>query len=141
MGEGLGQAIGPRGARARHDVEGRPPEDARRRSEPARDRHGPEGERPRRSGGETAPRGDAPEHGDVDEVVAPEIEDGAAARLDELESRQLAVAAVEDRVGQEEKRPRSEEHTSELQSRFDLVCRLLLEKKKKKKYMTKIKII
>src|SRR6266496_3587321 len=29
---------------------------------------------------------------------------------------------------------RSEEHTSELQSRRDLVCRLLLEKKKKKKY-------
>src|SRR6266496_648351 len=28
--------------------------------------------------------------------------------------------------------PRSEEHTSELQSRRDLVCRLLLEKKKKK---------
>src|SRR5437868_9137736 len=28
--------------------------------------------------------------------------------------------------------PRSEEHTSELQSRFDLVCRLLLEKKKTK---------
>src|SRR5207249_10108705 len=27
-------------------------------------------------------------------------------------------------------RTRSEEHTSELQSRFDLVCRLLLEKKK-----------
>src|SRR6266704_3047432 len=26
--------------------------------------------------------------------------------------------------------PRSEEHTSELQSRFELVCRLLLEKKK-----------
>src|SRR5690349_22836113 len=29
--------------------------------------------------------------------------------------------------------PRSEEHTSELQSRRDLVCRLLLEKKKKSK--------
>src|SRR5215469_16384718 len=29
------------------------------------------------------------------------------------------------------RRPRSEEHTSELQSRRDLVCRLLLEKKKK----------
>src|SRR5690349_24218083 len=29
-------------------------------------------------------------------------------------------------------RNRSEEHTSELQSRRDLVCRLLLEKKKKK---------
>src|SRR5699024_12797714 len=28
---------------------------------------------------------------------------------------------------------RSEEHTSELQSRFDLVCRLLLEKKKEKR--------
>src|SRR5437868_14990222 len=28
---------------------------------------------------------------------------------------------------------RSEEHTSELQSRFDLVCRLLLEKKKLKR--------
>src|SRR2546422_2432493 len=31
-------------------------------------------------------------------------------------------------------RQRSEEHTSELQSRLHLVCRLLLEKKKKKKY-------
>src|SRR5438874_4717164 len=30
-------------------------------------------------------------------------------------------------------RNRSEEHTSELQSRRDLVCRLLLEKKKQKK--------
>src|SRR5699024_11346046 len=29
---------------------------------------------------------------------------------------------------------RSEEHTSELQSRFDLVCRLLLEKKKENKW-------
>src|SRR5699024_11521019 len=29
---------------------------------------------------------------------------------------------------------RSEEHTSELQSRFDLVCRLLLEKKKHNLY-------
>src|SRR5437867_7891738 len=35
-------------------------------------------------------------------------------------------------------RVRSEEHTSELQSPYDLVCRLLLEKKKKKnkKYTT-----
>src|SRR5438132_13172123 len=31
------------------------------------------------------------------------------------------------------RRVRSEEHTSELQSHSDLVCRLLLEKKKKKK--------
>src|SRR5699024_12093765 len=34
-----------------------------------------------------------------------------------------------DRDGPDQRR-RSEEHTSELQSRFDLVCRLLLEKKK-----------
>src|SRR5438067_6014794 len=33
---------------------------------------------------------------------------------------------------------RSEEHTSELQSRFDLVCRLLLEKKKKKTTTTNL---
>src|SRR5699024_12399262 len=33
-------------------------------------------------------------------------------------------------AGSSSKSPRSEEHTSELQSRFDLVCRLLLEKKK-----------
>src|SRR5690349_23145594 len=32
---------------------------------------------------------------------------------------------------------RSEEHTSELQSRRDLVCRLLLEKKKKKEKQNK----
>src|SRR5206468_12062251 len=36
----------------------------------------------------------------------------------------------EPRTGRGE--PRSEEHTSELQSRSDLVCRLLLEKKKNK---------
>src|SRR5436309_9241872 len=41
------------------------------------------------------------------------------------ERRRLGVA----------RRSRSEEHTSELQSRENLVCRLLLEKKKKK-YIT-----
>src|SRR5690349_25000074 len=40
----------------------------------------------------------------------------------------IGACAECDRCGQE---PRSEEHTSELQSRRDLVCRLLLEKKKK----------
>src|SRR2546421_5266526 len=35
-------------------------------------------------------------------------------------------------VGNRVREARSEEHTSELQSRSDLVCRLLLEKKKKK---------
>src|SRR5947207_7654698 len=37
-----------------------------------------------------------------------------------------------DGVGQVRGRGRSEEHTSELQSHSDLVCRLLLEKKKRR---------
>src|SRR5436190_11253523 len=36
---------------------------------------------------------------------------------------------------------RSEEHTSELQSHSDLVCRLLLEKKKNKNKQTEISMI
>src|SRR5438094_6413083 len=36
------------------------------------------------------------------------------------------------RLEQPPQQDRSEEHTSELQSPYDLVCRLLLEKKKKK---------
>src|SRR5207248_11112345 len=57
-------------------------------------------------------------------------------RHDEHAQRRRAYAR--DDEGQEaergdrrEQRPRSEEHTSELQSPYDLVCRLLLEKKKK----------
>src|SRR5438309_3513789 len=41
-----------------------------------------------------------------------------------------ARAGVRERAARA--RSRSEEHTSELQSQFHLVCRLLLEKKKKK---------
>src|SRR5699024_11643016 len=45
-----------------------------------------------------------------------------------------AIPTLTDRLGEaghlEITKERSEEHTSELQSRFDLVCRLLLEKKK-----------
>src|SRR5215813_15568395 len=40
---------------------------------------------------------------------------------------------------QEKSPPRSEEHTSELQSRPHLVCRLLLEKKKKTKRLKILK--
>src|SRR3712207_7703308 len=43
--------------------------------------------------------------------------------------RRAAVRAAGAAVGSRD-RPRSEEHTSELQSRQYLVCRLLLEKKK-----------
>src|SRR3989454_7794060 len=41
----------------------------------------------------------------------------------------------------EEMMVRSEEHTSELQSPCNLVCRLLLEKKKKKNVMTRTEYI
>src|SRR5690349_23376320 len=47
-------------------------------------------------------------------------------RLSYMSSRMTSSAWLSSR--------RSEEHTSELQSRRDLVCRLLLEKKKKKKH-------
>src|SRR5690349_22893476 len=54
------------------------------------------------------------------------------ARLVAAEHRERVVdVAGAARVGLISERPiRSEEHTSELQSRRDLVCRLLLEKKK-----------
>src|SRR5207249_7956636 len=42
----------------------------------------------------------------------------------------LCSWAIERERGTRRQIVRSEEHTSELQSRFDLVCRLLLEKKK-----------
>src|SRR5690242_21531473 len=40
-----------------------------------------------------------------------------------------------------QRRERSEEHTSELQSHVNLVCRLLLEKKKKKKSKILVKYL
>src|SRR5689334_23513182 len=43
------------------------------------------------------------------------------------------------KVEPEVNEPRSEEHTSELQSQFHLVCRLLLEKKKKIKLIEAIR--
>src|SRR2546428_10039442 len=52
----------------------------------------------------------------------------------DVADRDLAVARDRDVPVERELHDhlRSEEHTSELQSRSDLVCRLLLEKKKKK---------
>src|SRR5204863_9787331 len=47
--------------------------------------------------------------------------------------RPIASPASDRSSGRWRVRRRSEEHTSELQSRRDLVCRLLLEKKKKKR--------
>src|SRR2546430_8207395 len=45
---------------------------------------------------------------------------------------ELSEQPLELRVTRAERLLRSEEHTSELQSQSNLVCRLLLEKKKKK---------
>src|SRR5438067_8919096 len=68
------------------------------------------------------------------------LRDGAARRRASLRARRaraaVAAQASRDRdhrgdLDRDPRRLRSEEHTSELQSRFDLVCRLLLEKKKK----------
>src|SRR5690606_40032365 len=53
-------------------------------------------------------------------------EDGRPIVLGDPTEGALAVAAAKAGLG----RHRSEEHTSELQSRENLVCRLLLEKKK-----------
>src|SRR5689334_24776099 len=47
----------------------------------------------------------------------------------------LAISCIAWRVAETKPATRSEEHTSELQSQFNLVCRLLHEKKKKKKTM------
>src|SRR5690606_42020341 len=50
-------------------------------------------------------------------------------RVEEARLRELAPGNIERDA---QLRMRSEEHTSELQSRENLVCRLLLEKKKKR---------
>src|SRR5207249_6231092 len=57
---------------------------------------------------------------DVDEVLAADRVDAAGGHAPAVDEHQRVEVA----------KLRSEEHTSELQSRFDLVCRLLLEKKK-----------
>src|SRR5690606_41517872 len=59
----------------------------------------------------------------------PGLLDGAGRRPDERARR---LRGTRPRCGRRRRSPRSEEHTSELQSRENLVCRLLLEKKKKK---------
>src|SRR5690242_21616708 len=64
----------------------------------------------------------------------------AATRLSDLDRMASGIAwqGVDHKIATElrsslQKSVRSEEHTSELQSHVNLVCRLLLEKKKKKK--------
>src|SRR2546429_3146776 len=62
-------------------------------------------------------------------------------RGEDREARRLAEALVPLLRGRDRRADeRSEEHTSELQSRLHLVCRLLLEKKKKQRKCTSIYI-
>src|SRR5438067_2998358 len=63
-----------------------------------------------------------PQHHRIEEVTHQLLGVGMAAAVDRHPHAHVPLPAP---AGQ-----RSEEHTSELQSRFDLVCRLLLEKKK-----------
>src|SRR5687768_18372103 len=53
--------------------------------------------------------------------------------IEELGDSHIVIAALGGERVKLRTEPRSEEHTSELQSRLHLVCRLLLEKKKKNK--------
>src|SRR5690625_6181016 len=80
----------------------------------------------------------------VDRFVSFDITDdpdpGIEARIAEIHRRRFAdheditelVSGIDSYSGSAAPTPRSEEHTSELQSRGQLVCRLLLEKKKTK---------
>src|SRR2546427_6802380 len=61
---------------------------------------------------------------EIEAAVTAEVERAAEAAVQSRERMPPGESALEDR---------SEEHTSELQSQSNLVCRLLLEKKKKKK--------
>src|SRR5690606_39839372 len=56
----------------------------------------------------------------------------AAAAAAEAEAEALRAQQEAEQAAMDAAAARSEEHTSELQSRENLVCRLLLEKKKKK---------
>src|SRR5699024_12423669 len=63
-------------------------------------------------------------------LPAPSSEEDLRAGLGEV--RAYGEGKANDYLMIQQRSSRSEEHTSELQSRFDLVCRLLLEKKKQK---------
>src|SRR5207247_6059237 len=68
----------------------------------------------------------------VDAVAARIDDDGLAGLAAADQVREAPGLLVQDLL-EDHPGPRSEEHTSELQSRVDLVCRLLLEKKTKQK--------
>src|SRR5207249_7059018 len=68
-------------------------------------------------------------------VRSDQADDPVRARFAQIRDREENLGPIAGLLAAQAQHPevRSEEHTSELQSRFDLVCRLLLEKKKQKK--------
>src|SRR2546422_7043423 len=73
------------------------------------------------------------------------LKESNAKHKEELDKTNAQIASLKEEVSKERQAAgnlvkdldrRSEEHTSELQSRLHLVCRLLLEKKKKTKRLT-----
>src|SRR5699024_2911264 len=62
-------------------------------------------------------------------VVGPSYQDVADKYKDEDDAAETLAKHIREGSSGVWGQVRSEEHTSELQSRFDLVCRLLLEKK------------
>src|SRR5438034_5732160 len=76
-----------------------------------------------------------PRIGSIDQVAVEERAATLAKRSIKRESKVFALelaVRMTDLTTLEGSDTRSEEHTSELQSHSDLVCRLLLEKKKRK---------
>src|SRR5437868_10369441 len=65
------------------------------------------------------------------EGAAGQVKSRFRRRTDAFIQQCCRIATIRRRGGEIGDQVRSEEHTSELQSRFDLVCRLLLEKKNK----------
>src|SRR2546422_8341886 len=61
------------------------------------------------------------------------VDHGLGDGVNAVLSRQVRKLGRLDAIRRDERASRSEEHTSELQSRLHLVCRLLLEKKKTKR--------
>src|SRR5207249_8789149 len=57
------------------------------------------------------------------------VRQGDAHRAEHPKAVEVALRPIQLILAEPVVRLRSEEHTSELQSRFDIVCRLLLEKK------------